>query len=75
MSGFRNKIFDHMNSFLRQQFLDICRRVFNKYLIKYKMKRNQSKLQNTGTCDVSKSSLSYFDNNRHMLDDGNKSLA
>ena len=39
------------------------------------MKRIQSKLQNTGTCDVFKSSLSYFDNNRHILDDGIKSLA
>ena len=39
------------------------------------MKRIQSKLHRTGTYDVSKISLSCFDDKRYILDDGINSLA
>ena len=39
------------------------------------MKRLQSKLHKIGTYDVSKISLSYFDDIRYILDDGINSLA
>ena len=39
------------------------------------MKRIQSKLHRTGTYDISKISLSCFDDKRYILDDGINSLA
>ena len=39
------------------------------------MKRMQSKLHEIGTCDLNKISLSCFDDNRYVLDDGINTLA
>ena len=39
------------------------------------MKRIQSKLHKTGTYDVCKISLSFFDDKRYVLDDGVNTLA
>ena len=39
------------------------------------MKRIQSKLHRIGTYDVCKISLSFFDDERNVLDDGGNSLA
>ena len=49
--------------------------LFNKKLIRYRMKRTQSKLHKIGTYDVCKISLSCFDNKRHFLNDGITTLA
>ena len=38
------------------------------------MKRIQGKLHKIGTCNISNISLSCFDDNRVILDDGNNSL-
>ena len=39
------------------------------------MKRIRSKLHKTGTYDVCKISLSFFDDKRYVLDDGVNTLA
>ena len=44
-------------------------------MIRHKMKRIQSKLHRVGTYDVSKISLSCFNNKRYILDDDINSLA
>ena len=49
--------------------------LFNKEVIRHKMKRVQSKLHRIGTYDVCKISLSCFDDKRYILDDGINSLA
>ena len=49
--------------------------MFNKKVIRYSMKRIQSKLHRTGTYNVCKISLSCFDDKRYTLDDGVKTLA
>ena len=49
--------------------------MLNKKVIKYNMKRIQSKLHRIGTFGVCKISLSYFDDKRYILDDGINSLA
>ena len=49
--------------------------LFNKKVIKNKMKRTQSKLHRIRTYDVCKISLSCFDNKRYILDDGVNTLA
>ena len=41
---------------------------------RHKMKRIQSKLRRTGTYDVCKISLSYFDDKRYVLGNGVNSL-
>ena len=48
--------------------------LFNKKMIKHKMKRIKSKLHRIGTYDVCKISLSCFDDKRYILDDGINSL-
>ena len=53
-------------------YLDV---LFNKKMTRHEMKRIQSKLHRIGTYNVSKISLSYFDNKRYILDDGINSLA
>ena len=55
-----------------EKYLDI---LFNIIVVRYSMKRLQSKLHKIGTYDVSKISLSYFDDIRYILDDGINSLA
>ena len=49
--------------------------LFNKKIIRHKMKRIQSKKHKLGTYDIAKISLSCFDDKRYMLDDGIYSLA
>ena len=44
--------------------------LFNKKIIKHKMKRIQSKKHKLGTYEVDKISLSCFDDNRYVLHDG-----
>ena len=44
-------------------------------MMRHKMKRFQSKLHRIGTYDVCKTSLSYFDDKRYILDNGISSLA
>ena len=48
--------------------------LFNKKVLRQNMKRIQSKLHRIGTYDVSKISLSCFDDKRYILDDGITSL-
>ena len=49
--------------------------LFNKKMIRHKMKRIQSKLHRIGTYDVCKILLTCFDDKRYILDDGINSLA
>ena len=48
--------------------------LFNKKVIRYNMKRIQSKLHRIGTCDVCEISLSCFDDKRYILDSGVNNL-
>ena len=48
------------------EFKDV---LFNKKIIKQKMKRIQSKKHKLGTYEIDKISLSCFDNKRYVLDD------
>ena len=49
-----------------KEFVDF---LFNKELIRHRMKRIQSKLHRIGTYDVCKISLSCFDDKRYILGD------
>ena len=49
--------------------------LFNEKIIRQQMKRIQSKKHQLGTYEIDKISLSYFDNKRHVLDDGIYMLA
>ena len=49
--------------------------LFNKKLIRHKMKRTQSKLHKIGTYDACKISISCFDDKRYILNDGITTLA
>ena len=55
-----------------KEYLDV---LFNRKVVRHVMKRIQSKLHKIGTYDVSKISLSCFDDKRYILDDGINSLA
>ena len=55
-----------------KEFVDV---LFNKKMMRHKMKRIQSKLHRIGTYDVCKTSLSCFDDKRYILDDGINSAA
>ena len=44
--------------------------LFNKNLVRYKMKKIQSRLHRIGTYDPCKISLSCFHDKRYILDDG-----
>ena len=44
--------------------------LFNKKIIRHKMKRIQSKKHKLGTYEIDKISLSCFDDKRFVLDDG-----
>ena len=48
--------------------------MFNKKVIRYNMKRIQSKLHRIGTYNICKISLSCFDDKRYVLDDGVNAL-
>ena len=56
---------------IHKEFVDA---LFNKKMIKHKMKRIQSKLHITGTYDVCKISLSCFYDKKYILDDSISSL-
>ena len=49
--------------------------LFNKKVVRHKMKRIQSKLHEIGTYDINKISLSCFDDKRYVLSDGINTLA
>ena len=49
------------------EFKDV---LFNKKIIKQKMKRIQAKKHKIGTYEINKISFSCFDDKRHVLDDG-----
>ena len=49
--------------------------LFNKKVLRHKMRRIQGKNHKMGTCKISKISLSAFDNKRFVLNDGNHTLA
>ena len=49
--------------------------LFNKKVIRHKMKRIQSKKHKIGTYEIDKISLSRFDNERYVLDDDVNTLA
>ena len=48
--------------------------LFNKKIIRHKMKRIQSKKHKLGTQEIEKISLSYFDDKRYVLDDRIRTL-
>ena len=54
------------------EFKDV---LFNKKVIRHKMKRIQAKKHKTGTYEIDKISLSCFDDKRYVLDDGVNTLA
>ena len=49
--------------------------LFNKKVIRHKMKRIQAKKHKIGTYETDKISLSCFDDKRYVLDDGVNTLA
>ena len=55
-----------------KEYIDV---LFNKKVVRYIMKRIQSKLRKIGTYDVFKMSLSCLDDKRHVLRDGINTLA
>ena len=54
------------------EFKDV---LFNKKIIRHKMKRIQAKKHKIGTYEIEKISLSCFDDKRYVLDDGIFTLA
>ena len=54
------------------EFKDV---LFNKKVIRHKMKRIQAKKHKIGTYEIDKISLSCFDEKRYVLDDGVNTLA
>ena len=62
-----------VNLLLRhKEYVDV---LFNKKVVRYKMKRIQSNLHNISAYDIKKISLSCFDDKRYVLDDGINTLA
>ena len=55
-----------------EEYIDV---LFNKKMMRHKMKRIQVKFHRIGTYDVCKISLSCFDGKRYILDDGINSLS
>ena len=49
--------------------------LFNKKIIRHKMRRTQAKKHKVGTYEIDKISLSCFDDKRYVLDDGTYMLA
>ena len=54
------------------EFKDV---LFNKKVIRHKMKRIRAKKHKIGTYEIDKMSLSCFDDKRHVLDDGVHTIA
>ena len=60
-----------IQSFLKNsKFIEFEDVLFNKKIIRHKMKRIQAKKHKIGTYEIDKISLSYFDDKRYVLDDG-----
>ena len=57
------------------EFNGIRDTLFNKKIIRHKMKTIQSKKHKLGTYEINKISLSCFDNKRFVLTDGTQALA
>ena len=55
-----------------KEFVDV---LFNKRVVRHKMKTIQSNSHEIGSYDINKISLSSFDNERYVLDDGINTLA
>ena len=55
----------------RNEYLDA---LFNKKVVRHKMKKILSKLHELGTYDINKISLTCFDDKRHVLGDGINTL-
>ena len=55
-----------------KEYVDV---LFNKKVVRHKMKRIQSNLHQVGTYDLNKISLSCFDDKRHFLGNGINTLA
>ena len=62
----------NVKSIMHKKYVDV---LFSRVLVRQNMKRIESRLHRTGTYDVWKTSLSYFDDKRYILDDGVSSLA
>ena len=54
------------------EFYDV---LFGKKVVRHNIKRIQARKHKLGTCDISKVSLSCFDDKRHVLSDGVETLA
>ena len=54
-----------------KEYVDV---LFNKRVVRHKMKRIQSNLHEIGTYDINKIGLSCFDDKRYVLDDGINTL-
>ena len=62
-----------VNSKLRhKEYIDV---LFNKKVVRHKIKRMQNKLHEIVTYDINKISLSCFDDKRYLLNDGINTLA
>ena len=57
------------------EFNEVRDVLFNKKVIRHKMKRIQAKKHKIGTYEIDKISLSCFDDKRYVLDDGVNTLA
>ena len=55
-----------------REYVDV---LFNKRVVRHKMKIILSELHNMGAYDINKISLSCFDDKKYILDDGINSLA
>ena len=55
-----------------KEYVDV---LFNRKVVRHKMKRIQINLHQVGTCDLNKISLSCFDDKRYVLDDRTNTLA
>ena len=66
--GVNKNIVDNIR---HEEYVDV---LFRRSLMRYSMKRIQSKLHRIGTYDVSKISLSCFDDKHYMVDDVNSSV-
>ena len=60
---------------IAKEFSDFKDTLFNKKIIRHKMRRIQSKKHKLGTYEINKISLSCFDNKRFVLNDGIHTLA
>ena len=55
---------------IQTEFHEFKDTLFNKIIIRHKMRRIQGKKHNMGTYDITKISLSIFDDKRFILNDG-----